>query len=814
MKRILLTLTLTALSITLLNAQQIKGVVKDEKGKAVSDATVSLLRAKDSSVIKLEVSKAGDYAFNEVAPDSLLVSASYVGYEPVYSKTFLYAGEPVIVPALILNNSKSNLQAVTVSSRKALVEVKQDKTVLNVEGTVNSTGSDALELLRKAPGVMVDKDDQLSLNGKNGVQVYIDNRPTPLNAQDLSAYLKSLPSSQIEAIEIINNPSVNYEASGSAGIINIRLKKNKALGFNGSVNAGISASQNARWEDGFSINYRNKKINAFGTYNGSYGNTQMDFNLYRIVKDTSFDQQTKILFKKDNHNFKTGLDYTINARNIIGVTVNGSFSSSATENRSVTPIAYYPTGSVNRILAAANFNKQKNNTVNTNVNYSYKDTLGRSVTINTDYGHYSIEQNQWQPNYFFDATGKTELYHQNYRIISPTTIDIYALKADYEANFAKGSLGIGGKFGYVKTNNTFNQYNELDGKAELDKESSNFFGYKENVNAAYVKYGRMFKGLSIQAGVRAEQTNLKGDLKGYKSANSEHVEDISRFSRDYLDFFPSISVTLAPKTANQFAFAYNRRIDRPVYQDLNPFEYRINEYTLHKGNIDLRPQYTNTVSLTYTYKFKLNTTVSYSHVKDMFGQVVDTAAGMKGYLSSRNLSSQDITNLNISYPFQYKNYSLFANVNTYYSRYKANYGAGRDIHLDVWAANFYAQNSYKFGKGWTAEVSGFYTSPSIWQGTLKTSSIWSVDAGVQKQIMNGKATLKASVSDVFNTLEWSAYSNFAGQQTWASGKQESRQFKLNFIYRFGNHQVKASRQYQTGTEDENNRAQSSGGLGH
>ena len=814
MKRILLTLSLTAFGITLLNAQQIKGTVKDERGKAVNDATVSLLRAKDSSVVKLELSKEGNYVFNEVAPDSLLISAGYVGYETVYSTAFFYAGEPMNAPALMLNHSKSSLQTVTVSSKKALVEVKQNKTVLNVEGTVNSTGSDALELLRKAPGVMADKDDQLSLNGKNGVQVYIDNRPTPLNAQDLSNYLKSIPSSQIEAIEIINNPSVNYEASGSAGIINIRLKKSKAMGFNGSINAGISASKNARWEDGFSINYRNKKINVFGTYNGGYGNTEADFNLYRVLKDTAFDQQTKILFKKNNHTFKTGLDYTINAKSTIGVMVNGSFSSPTVENRSVTPISYYPTGAVNRVLAAANYNKQKNNNINANVNYSYKDSLGKSLAINGDYGHYSIQQNQWQPNYFFDATGKTELYHQNYRIVSPTNIDIYAVKADYETNFAKGRLGIGGKFGYVKTDNTFNQYNELDGKVELDKESSNFFGYKENVNAAYVNYAREFKGFSIQGGVRAEQTNLKGNLKGYTSNESDHVEDIINFDRHYIDFFPSVSVTVAPKTENQFAFAYSRRIDRPVYQDLNPFEYRINEYTFHKGSINLRPQYTSTVSLTYTYKFKLNTTLSYSHVKDMFGQVVDTADGMKGYLTNTNLASQDITSLNVSYPFQYKNYSLFTNVNTFYAKYKGNYGEGRNINLDIWAVNLYAQNSYKFGKGWTAEVSGFYTSPSIWQGTLKTSSIWSVDAGIQKQIIKGKATIKASVSDVFKTLKWSAHSNFAGQQVWASGRQESRQFKLNFTYRFGNHQVKAARQYKTGTEDEANRAQSSGGLGH
>jgi hypothetical protein len=334
------------------------------------------------------------------------------------------------------------------------------------------------------------------------------------------------------------------------------------------------------------------------------------------------------------------------------------------------------------------------------------------------------------------------------------------------------------------------------------------------VNAAYLNYARDFKGIALQAGLRAEQTNVEGTLRSFQKTGADYTEETSAFKRDYLDFFPSVTVTIAPKSQNQFALAYSRRIDRPVYQDLNPFEYRINEYTYHKGSINLRPQYTNTVSLTHTFQYKLNTTLSYSHVKDVFGQLVDTAQGLKGYLVNSNIASQDITSLNISYPFQFKNYSLFTNVNGYYSRYKGGFGTGRNLNLDVWAVNIYAQNSYRFAKGWSAEVSGFYSSPSIWQGTLKTASLWSADAGVQKQILNGNGTIKASVSDLFKTMKWSGNSHFAGQDVNAAGRYESRQLKLNFNYRFGNKNIKAARQYKTGLEEESNRTQSSGGLGH
>lgn len=695
-----------------------------------------------------------------------------------------------------------------------MLEVKADRTVLNVEGTINSTGSDALELLRKSPGVSVDKDEKLIVNGKNGVQVYIDNKPTPLNGEDLSNYLKSIPSTQIEAIEIIHNPGAMYEAAGSAGIINIRLKKNKTMGFNGSVNAGISTSKNFRWDDGISINYRNRKFNAYANYSNNYGKIESEFQLNRLVKDTAFNQQTKILVNKNNHVFKTGLDYTLSSRSNIGVMVSGNISAPEVTNNNTTPISYHPTGVVDRILVAENNTKQHNTNINGNINYLYKDTSGRTLVVNADYGYYNNKQDQVQPNTFFDGTGKNQLYQRNYQISSPTQIGIYSLKADYEQGFAKGRLGVGGKVGLVKTDNTFNQFLQSGSEWQLDKDRSNFFRYKENVNAAYLSYSRDLKVVALQAGIRAEQTNIEGTLQSFKKTGSGYDEETSTFKRDYLDFFPNVTITIAPKSANQFALAYSRRIDRPVYQDLNPFEYRINEYHYHKGSIDLRPQYTNTVSLTHTFRHKLNTTLSYSHVKDVFGQLVDTAQGVKGYLATSNIASQDITSLNISYPFQYKNYSLFTNVNGYYSQYKADFGAGRNINLDVYAVNVFAQNNYRFSKGWTAEVSGFYSSPSIWQGTLKAASIWSVDAGVQKQILKGNGTIKASVSDLFKTMKWSATSHFAGQDVDVAGRHESRQLKLNFTYRFGNKNIKAVRQIKTGVEEEMNRTQTSGGLGH
>ena len=228
------------------------------------------------------------------------------------------------------------------------------------------------------------------------------------------------------------------------------------------------------------------------------------------------------------------------------------------------------------------------------------------------------------------------------------------------------------------------------------------------------------------------------------------LPNTSSFKRSYTDLFPSAAITFNKNPMKQWSLTYSRRIDRPAYQDLNPFEFKLDEYTFMKGNINLRPQYTNSFGITHTYKYKLNIALNYSHVKDLFTQIIDTAEKSKAFVSKKNLATQDIVSLNVSYPFQYKSYSLFTNISSNYSKYKADFGTGRKVDLDAFGFNLFAQNSLKFAKTWTAELSGFYNAPTIYQGSFKGRSIYNVDAGISKQVMKGKATVKASVSDVFH----------------------------------------------------------------
>src|SRR5882757_4732469 len=289
------------------NSSKVTGQIKDAAGNGVAAATVMLQNAKDSSLAKTAVTtSSGNYEFPTIKAGRYFIRVTATGMQRASTAVFeVNDNDVATAPSISLKPAEKSLQAVTVTSQKPMVEVRADKMIVNVEGTINAVGNDALELLRKSPGVLVDKDDNISLSGKNGVQIYIDGKPTPLSGADLANYLKSLQSTQIESIELITNPSAKYEAAGNAGIINIRLKKNKTFGTNGSVNAGWNIGTYGKYNGGLSLNHRNSKMNVFGNYSYNAGINENNFSLYRIQGDSIFDQKNRILSRnKYAHNFK------------------------------------------------------------------------------------------------------------------------------------------------------------------------------------------------------------------------------------------------------------------------------------------------------------------------------------------------------------------------------------------------------------------------------------------------------------------------------------------------------------------------------
>lgn len=799
----LLLLLLSAATTSAQNPVTVAGKINTGNQETAIAATVALLTAQDSSLAKVAVSDdQGNFELQNVKPGNYLLRITSVGYDEYKSELITVDGsQNMQLPSITLLHNSNTLTGVTVTVQKPLIEVKADKTIFNVESSINAAGSTAFELLQKSPGVVVDQNDNIILKGRGGVQIQIDGRNTQLTGADLADLLKGMQSSDIEAIEIISNPSSKYDAEGTAGIINIRLKKNKNFGTNGSVTGGYAISVFPKYNTSLSLNNRNKMMNVFGTYSNNWGNRQNHFNLYRIQEDTVYDQKSTSIFGGLRNNFKAGSDFFINSKHTVGVLVNGNISNYNGSTDSKTLISGEGDENVTKVLLANNVTDGKLNNINFNGNYRYADTSGHELTADADYGIYSNDRNSFQPNTYTSPDESVVLEEKDYRTISPTKIDIYTLKSDYTQNLFKGKLGAGAKVSWVKTDNIFEFYNVIDGEDILNTDQSNQFIYTENVNAFYVNYqhgiGKVF---DFQAGLRVEQTNSEGDLTNETSQQDENVK------RHYLDYFPSAGLTYNLNEKNSFGLTYSRRIDRPNYQELNPFEYKLDELTYRKGNPFLDPQYTDKIEISHTYNYSITTALSYSHTKDFFAQITDTLSGGRSYITTRNLAAEDVISLDVSGQIPIaKWWNLYANASAYHLHYAADFGEGKLIDVSTFAGNFYAQNTFKLPKGFSIEVSGWYSSPSIWGGTYKTTEQASVDGGVQKKLFKDQGTLKLAVTDIFHTAPWASVNEYGGLYIEANGDWESRQFRATFTYRFGNKQVKSSRQRQTGNESEMDR---------
>ncbi len=790
------------------NAQKISGAVKDESGNLVPASTAFLYKASDSSLAKMSVGNSdGIYEFVSIKPGKYFLKISNVGFQNNYSGSIEYAGNDLRVPTIILSKNVARLNNIVIAVKKPVIEVKADKIIVNVENNINATGLDGMELLRQSPGVLVDQDDNISLAGKSGVQIYIDGKPSPLTAKDLSSYLRSLRSSSIESIEIINNPSAKYEAAGTGGIINIKLKKNKTYGTNGNVNYDFTQGVWGKHNAGISLNNRNKNFNIFSNYNFNQGVDEFDLQVYRTILDSTFNAWSPSTDRTTSHNIKAGVDYTINKKSILGILLNGNFSTDSGKGDNTTYISYAPSKMADRTLLSNNRSKSSRNNIGVNLNYRYTDTSGHELGIDADYGYFGLRSNQYQPNIFYDPTLQHMLYQNNYLMNTPSDINLYSFKVDYEENFKNGRLGFGGKIAFINSDNVFNFYNQDAGSHFIyDSSASNHFIYKENINALYVNYNKTYKNVSAQFGIRMENTITKGHSTGFVKDGAGFKDYNAAFVRRLVDFFPSGALTFTKNPKSQWTLSYSRRINRPSYQQLNPFEERSSEYGGFKGNPNLRPEYANSFSLINVFHNTLVTNLSFTHTKDVMVNISDTLNGTESFYAPKNLAKQDNVSLGVNYSFTKAWYSLIVSVTGYYEHNLADFGVGRKVDLGIIAGTGYLENTFTIGKGWTTSLSSWYNSPSIFRGTMKTRYLLGINGGAQKVIMKGKGNLRLNINDIFKTINWYGTSNFAGQNLWATAFWDPRNVVIGFSYKFGSNQVKAAREHQSGLDEESKRA--------
>ncbi len=761
--------------------------------------SVILKHNADSSVAKLGITDSlGNFTITGVNSGQYFLSSSRIGYLDYSSKSFTVEAGDVDLGRMELVENSEMMNAVTVSQLRPVIEIMPDKMVFNVENTINSTGANGFELLRKAPGVIIDNSNNIILEGKSGVQIYIDNKASILSGDDLVNFLMSLQASNIDAIEIITQPSSKYDAAGNAGIINIMLKRDKRLGTNGSVGAGYSYGENHRVNSSLSLNHRNKKSNIYSTYSNNFGQNGSFLYFDRTQENVLYSSETDSKRNVDSHNGKIGVDWFLDPKHTVGVLATGSFFNTGSIGNTTTNIIPVG-GNIDQVLIADNSTVGQNYQLAGNLNYRFADTLGHELIIDGDYGIYDRDANSFQPNQYLDGPAGSVLYENNYRMITPTEIQIATGKIDYSQYFLKGKLSFGGKYSMVKTDNTFEFYNIIDGVDQLNESRSNQFAYTENINAVYVNYSkRLSMKWNFQIGLRGEQTNSVGELTSAVSTGNDTV------SRHYFNLFPSGGITYAPNQKHIWSLNFSRRIQRPNYQSLNPFESQIDELSFMKGNPFLQPQYISNAKLSHTFMYRFNTSLSYSYVQDFFAQITDTLGATKSFLTPRNVANQSTVNLTISLPMEIKKWwNVFVNLSAFNTSFTGTDDKFQAINRST--VSLYAQNAFLLKKGFKFEVSGWFSSPSIWGGTYLTKSMGSLDLALEKKFLDDRLALRVSANDIFFTSPWRADLQYGNLIIYGTGGYESRRVNLNLTYKFGNQDVKRYRNRKTGMEDEEKR---------
>jgi iron complex outermembrane receptor protein len=808
LKKVPLLLLLLVTSCTIWGQATIKGQLE---GLATGEQPVlNLLLAKDSVLVKTTIpDTTGKFDFNQLKEGVYILHITHIGYQSYYSKLIDISKQDINLPPIQLIPKANELEAVKVSAARPFIQKKIDRVVVNPDALISNAGTTSLDVLEKAPGVLVDIDGNISMKGKSGVMVFIDNKPTYMAAGDLANYLRSLPSGSIDAIELMTTPPAGYDAAGNAGIINIKLKKNTARGLNGDINLSYGQGRYLRSNNSFNFNYRINKFNLFSNFSWNQNNNYQDLTINRYyykpdgTYNSGFSQNSYIKRKFTGKNARIGADYYLSKKSTLGAVLSGFINpakSGILNNAQVLDANNTPTA----LIKAVSESDRKWSNGSINLNYSYKiDEKGKELTANADYISYRADQTQSLTNSSFTPGGV--LTEQSLlESTLPATIKIQTAKLDYIHPLEKiGKIELGVKSSFVNTDNTASFFDVESGIATPNYEFSNRFKYKENINAGYLNYSRDWEKLSLQLGMRLENTRIDGHQLG-----NPLIAD-SSFTRNYTGLFPTLYLAYRLDSAqkHQLGLSISRRIDRPDYQDLNPFTYPIDRFTYYGGNPFLVPTYSYNLELSHTYKNKITTSLEYSIIKNLI-QETNEQKGTVYYSRPGNYGQQTVFGLTVNANLQpYKWWTLqiyteFKNVGFESTLY------GQTLDENRWYWYVGPTNQFTITKNLSAELAGSYQT-RILSGQFLTIPVWQVRTGLSQKVLKGNGTVRLNLSDVFYTNQPGGdIRNIANSRANWLSKLDSRVFTISFAYRFNKGKTLNIRQ-SGGSESEKGRVRTS-----
>ena len=786
----------------------ITGQILGPNNTPVEFANITLHHSSDSVLVKGAISStSGHFEILFHKEGSYFLQCSFVGYQNAMVPNVVLSTEQKALDlgTIALTPISTDLEQVTVRAQKPFIERRLDKLIVNVESSIVSSGSNVLELLEQSPNVFVDQSGTISLRGRQGVIVMMDGKRMRLSGDELANMLRSMPSSTLETIEIITNPSAKYDAEGSAGIIDLRSKRNKRHGTNGNVALSVGHGKYEKLNGSVNLNYRNKWINIYSRLAYNQGRYFNNLLVQRKFRDNGqitqvYDQNNFNIFPSRSYSPRFGIDFTPSAKTTIGFLANSSFSTFRNDADNHARILDSE-GIEQSTFATTSDIKNHWNNYNINGNLRQKiGAKGRLLTADIDYARYWTDTEQLFNTTFFEGTTPTGTDylrgdHGGY-------LNLYATKIDYEHPIGSTQkLEAGLKSSWVKADNDLNFFILENGQERLDLRQSNHFIYEENINAAYLNWSREQGKWNLQVGLRGEQTIAEG----------LQVAIDSTFQRDYLQLFPSAFLNYTVSENHLFGLSVSRRINRPSYRQLNPFRAFVDPSTFREGNPFLLPQLTWSAELTHTFLQRFTTTLSYSRTIDNITMVfLQNDEERQVTVTHINLEGYEYFGIGINGNFSVtKDWSSRFNAQLNYNHFKGSV-AGNHLNSAMPSFTFSNNNNISLPKGFSAELGGYY----IHRQTIGITTIhpmWALNVGVQKSLWNRRGSLRLNVRDIFYKSWPRGTTRFANIDETFDGLRERRVAMLSFSWRFGKQSVQPSRRRQTGAEEEMRRARQGDG---
>ena len=794
-------LTIFSLCAFTVTAQhQLSGTVKDAAdGEPLPYATAALLRPDSTVVTGVMTGNDGKFVIERVAEGVYLLQISFIGYQKQYLTVNVPAQSDL--GEITLSESATRLQEVVINASRALVEQKLDRIVVNVSGNMITSGLNVNDVLKRLPGLIVDKDGNVKLNGRDAT-VYIDGRPTRLPAEQVAQLLSGMMGEVVDRVELITNPSSRYEAGMSAAIVNIRLKRNASLGVNGTVRVGVGFTDyDFTTRDGLNLNFRSKKLNIFGNY--GYNKTPKYFQIwqkrdYDGTPPVTYDQYSLSRPVDESHTLRAGVDGFISPKQTVGFLFTGTFKDSDgafASKADITRTGVAKTDST--VLSDSPFtNKYSSQMYNLNYRLSISDS--EEITVDADYGR--VYARRWQniKSSYFDSDGSEQRLPTEFQYNGPRNIDIFSLKADYEKAFSeKSRMEAGVKTGKTVTDNDILYENRYNGEWVNDRNQSNEFKYTEAVSAGYATYSHGFGKFSAMVGLRAEYTSVKGESPTMDTT----------FTRGYLGWFPSAYLQYRLNDRQGLNLSYSRKINRPGYSLLNPFRTYVDPFTFGSGNPDLQPEYSNTVALRYNIgSYSVN--ASYSVVNDVFEkEFIQDNANHIFQITQNNIGKRQNFIVSGFAPVQIaKWYTLRIYAQTAWNVVDVRYN-GEPLKKDYFDAYTRLYQEFTILPTLKADIQMMWMSSS-WSGLIaRLDGFWSMDASIEKTFFDGRLSLSLWSDDIFGTAIWKGKINYGNIHQTFKEHYRSRVTMLSMRYSFGSQQIRGARNRRVGIEDEMGRTQ-------